>query len=220
MKKLMSILLMAISTTSFAQSKNNKTMATSSSVNKDAKTALVIIDIQNDYFPGGAMTLVSPVEAAAKAKNVLTYFRNNHLPVIHIKHISLQQGATFFLPDTKGADIHESVAPLKDEKVITKNYPNSFRDTELLSYLKKNNIANLVICGMMTDVCVDATTRAAMDYGFSNTIIGDAVATRDRELNGETVPAAQVNRSFLAGLSALGGLYANIESAEQYLSKK
>ncbi|QOW09762.1 cysteine hydrolase [Kaistella flava (ex Peng et al. 2021)] len=180
-------------------------------------TALLIIDIQNDYFPGGTMELVGSNEAAEKASTVLSYFRNNNMPVIHIQHIAVQESGTFFLPETKGAEIHQSVAPLETEKVITKNFPNSFRETELLDYLKQKSISNLVICGMMTDVCVSSTTRAAMDFSFHNTIIADAVTTRDRELNGKIIPAEQITESFLAGLNALGGLYATLETSESYI---
>lgn len=185
----------------------------------NSQTALLIIDIQNDYFPGGTMELVGSNEAAEKASAVLSYFRNNNMPVIHIKHIAVKEGGTFFLPNTEGAEMHQSVAPLETEKVITKNFPNSFRETELLDYLKQNSISNLVICGMMTDVCVSSTTRAAMDFGFHNTIITDAVTTRDRDLNGKTIPAQQVTESFLAGLNALGGLYAALETSESYIKQ-
>jgi nicotinamidase-related amidase len=187
-------------------------------ISENNKTALVIIDIQNDYFPGGTMELVSADEAASKAANILSYFRRKEMPVIHVQHIALQEGATFFLPNTKGAEIHKSVTPLKTEKVITKNFPNSFRDTELLDYLKENNISKLILCGMMTDVCVDSTTRAAMDFGFENTIITDAVTTRNREFNGKVIPAEQVTESYLSGLNALGGLYAKLESSEKYIN--
>ena len=183
-----------------------------------AETALIIIDIQNDYFNGGAMQLTDAAAAAEKAKTVLAYFRTKKMMVIHVKHIALQKGATFFLPDTKGAEINEQVLPLAAEKVITKNYPNSFRNTELLAYLKYHRIKNLVICGMMTDVCVDATVRASMDYGFKNIVISDAVATRDRELKGEIIKAGQINQAFLAGLNALGGLYANILTANEFIA--
>ena len=183
------------------------------------KTALLIIDIQNDYFPGGTMELSGSIEAAENAGKMLSFFRNNKMPIIHIQHIGVQEGATFFLPETKGAEIHTSVKPLDTEKVITKNFPNSFRETELLDYLKEKSISNLVICGMMTDVCVSSTTRAAMDFGFHNTIIADAVTTRDRELNGKKIPAQQVTESFLAGLNALGGLYAALETSESYIKQ-
>lgn len=209
MKKIISMLILTVISGTQAQEE----------MKNEGNTALVIIDIQNDYFSGGTMELVGAEEAAEKAKKVLKHFRESNIPVIHIKHIALQEGATFFLPDTEGAKIHKSVSPLETEKVIIKNYPNSFRDTEFLTYLQENNISNLVICGMMTDVCVDATTRAAMDFGFNNLIIGDAVTTRDRDLNGELIPAEQVTKSYLAGLNALGGLYAEVETSGQFLKK-
>ncbi|WP_114822137.1 cysteine hydrolase family protein [Chryseobacterium sp. KLBC 52] len=180
-------------------------------------TALIIIDVQNDYFPGGKMTLEKAEQAAENARNILEYFRKNNLPVIHIQHISTNEGATFFLPDTEGAKINYMILPREDEKVIIKHFPNSFRETDLLGYLQSKNIKNLVITGMMTDVCVDATTRAAFDFGFTNTIIGDATATRNRELNGEVVKAADVQKSFLAGISALGNLYARVISTNEFL---
>lgn len=183
-------------------------------------TALLIIDVQNDYFKEGNMTLPGAEEAGKKAQQVLEYFRKNNLPVVHIQHIATNEGATFFLPNTKGAEINALVSPKGDEKVIVKHFPNSFRDTDLLEHLKSKGIKNLVITGMMTDVCVESTTRAAFDFGFSNIIIGDATATRDRELNGKVVKAEEVQRSFLAGISALGGLYAGIVNTKDFLQGK
>ncbi|EJL68260.1 cysteine hydrolase family protein [Chryseobacterium populi] len=183
-------------------------------------TALLIIDVQNDYFKGGNMTLTGAEEAGEKARKVLEYFRRNNLPVIHIRHIATNEGATFFLPDTEGAEINSSVKPQKDEKIIVKYYPNSFRETDLLEYLQVKGIKNLVITGMMTDVCVESTTRAAFDFGFRNTIVGDATATRDRELNGQIVKASEVQRSFLAGISALGNLYADIVNTDNFINIK
>ncbi|RQO40382.1 cysteine hydrolase [Chryseobacterium sp. KBW03] len=186
---------------------------------KMENTALLIIDVQNDYFQGGKMTLEKAEQAGENSKKILEYFRENNLPVIHIQHISTNDGATFFLPDTDGAKINHLVLPMNDEKVIVKHFPNSFRETDLLHYLQSKKIKNLVITGMMTDVCVEATTRAAFDFGFGNTIIGDATATRNRELNGEVVKAADIQRSFLAGISALGNLYAGITNTNEFLNK-
>ncbi|RKE81175.1 nicotinamidase-related amidase [Chryseobacterium sp. AG363] len=186
---------------------------------KTEHTALLIIDVQNDYFPGGKMTLEKSVQAAENTRRILEYFRNNHLPVIHIQHISTNDGAAFFLPGTDGAKINHLVLPEKDEKVIVKHFPNSFRETDLLNYLHSKNIKNLVITGMMTDVCVESTTRAAFDFGFTNIIIGDATATGNRELNGEVIKAEEVQRSFLAGISALGNLYALVMNTNEFLSK-
>lgn len=184
---------------------------------KTEHTALLIIDVQNDYFPGGKMTLEKSVQAAENTRRILEYFRNNHLPVIHIQHISTNEGATFFLLGTEGAKINHLVLPREDEKVIVKHFPNSFRETDLLNYLQSKTIKNLVITGMMTDVCVESTTRAAFDFGFTNIIIGDATATGNRELNGEVIKAEEVQRSFLAGISALGNLYARVINTDELL---
>ncbi len=180
------------------------------------KKALLIIDIQNDYFEHGTMPLTGSFAASNNAKNVLETFRNSNLPIIHIQHIATRPTATFFLPGTQGAEIHDSVKPLETEKVIVKHYPNSFRDTELFEYLKDNEIIDLAICGMMTHMCIDATVRAAKDYGFSITLIGDACATKDLDVNGQYVNADQVQTSFLA---ALNYFYATVTTTDEYLSK-
>lgn len=96
------------------------------------KKSLLIIDIQNDYFEHGTMTLTGSSAASVNAKQVLEIFRNDNLPVIHIQHIAARPTATFFLPGTKGAEIHDSVKPLETENVIVKHYPNSLKDTEVI----------------------------------------------------------------------------------------
>ena len=185
--------------------------------NQRMNKALIIIDIQNDYFENGKMPLVGPVEASLNAKQILEQFRKEKLPVFHIQHISVRPNSTFLLPVTKGQEIHENVRPIADEKVIIKHFPNSFRETGLLEELKSLNITDLVICGMMTHMCVDATVRAAKDFGFNCIVIGDACATRDLKMNGELVKAAEVHNSFLAALSSY---YASVVTTKQYLGEK
>ncbi|MEI6090361.1 MAG: cysteine hydrolase family protein [bacterium] len=171
------------------------------------KTALIIIDIQNDYFENGTMTLFGSFEASENAALIIDQFRLKNLPIVFIQHIAASPTATFFLPGTQGAEIHQSVKPYEYDKVIVKHYPNSFRETELYNYLRLLEITDLVICGMMTHMCVDATTRAAKDFGYNCTLIGDACATKDLELNGQSVKADDVQTSFLA---ALNGFYSNV----------
>ena len=180
-------------------------------------SALVIIDIQNDYFENGTNVLVGSDKASLNAKRILEKFRSKGNPVVHVQHIAARPTATFFLPNTAGAEIHNNVKPLAGEKVVVKHYPNSFRETDLLDYLKSKSITDLVICGMMSHMCVDATTRAAKDLGFNITLIGDACATKNLAINGEVVKAKDVHNSFLAALSYF---YANVVSAEQYLDGK
>ncbi len=169
------------------------------------RRALVIVDIQKDYFPGGTMELQGSIEASEKAKILLAAFRDKALPVVHIQHISVRRGATFFLPGTEGVKIHEHVQPRDREALFQKHYPNSFRETPLLDYLRENRITQLVIGGMMTHMCIDATTRAAFDFGFECILAHDACATRALSFSGITVPAEHVHTSFV---SALNGVYA------------
>lgn len=179
--------------------------------------ALLLIDIQNDYFENGAMTLVNSYEASLNARKILDKFRSDKLPVIHIRHIALSSSAKFFLPGTSGSEIHENVKPLEFEKVIIKHHPNSFRETELLEYLKSRKITDLVICGMMTHMCIDATVRAAKDYGFNITLIGDATATKELQIDGKIVKAVDVQNGFLAALNIS---YAKVISTQNILEAR
>ncbi|MCI0768474.1 cysteine hydrolase family protein [Bacillus sp. TL12] len=174
------------------------------------KTALVLIDIQNDYFPNGKMELNKPLEAVQHAKQVLDSFRDKKRPIIHVQHISAKENATFFLPNTEGAEIHQKVKPLEKEYLIKKHFPNSFRDTNLLRILQKESIDTLVICGMMTHMCIDATVRAANDLEFRCIVIENACTTKDLEFQENTIPAQQVHQSFI---SALNNVYAEITTA-------
>jgi nicotinamidase-related amidase len=167
--------------------------------------ALLLVDIQNDYFPGGKMELHGALEAAQTAGQLLYGFREKALPVVHIQHLSTRPGATFFLPETVGAQIHDLVRPIPGETVMIKHFPNSFRDTGLLAYLREHSISRLVVSGMMTHMCIDATVRAACDYGFDCRTVQDGCATRDLTFNGHRVAAAAVQAAFLASLDKTFG---------------
>ena len=168
------------------------------------KTALLIIDIQNDYFPGGKYPLVNPSEAAKKAYMILQCFREHNCPHVHIQHISKKPDATFFLSGERGTDIHDSVAHFEGEPIVYKHEPNSFLNTDLLELLKSWETERVVITGMMTHMCVDATARAASDLGFQVIIAEDACATRDLKYGDTTIPAELVHKAFLAALKSYG----------------
>ena len=179
-------------------------------------TTLMLIDIQNDYFPGGRMELEGSTEAGLVARHLLTHFRRNHLPVVHIQHIAAHPGATFFLPGTEGAKVHECVHPLEGETIIQKHFPNAFRETGLLEHLHGEKVARLLIAGMMTHMCVDASTRAAADLGFECCIASDACATRRLNREGRSVAAEDVHLAFLA---ALDGTYGQVLPAQELLAR-
>ena len=176
--------------------------------------ALIIIDIQNDYFQGGNSELVKPMEASLKAKELLEYFRENQMPVFHVQHINLRKGATYFLANTKGVEIHENVKPLENEIIIQKNFPNSFLETNLEVELEKLSVNELVICGMMSHMCIDSTTRAAFDLGFDCILTHDACTTKDLVFLDKKVKSCEVHNSFM---SALGSIFAKVISVENIL---
>jgi len=170
-----------------------------------SSTALLLIDIQYFYFPGAKQPLSHPEEASLNARKLLTHYRETNQPVIHVRHNA-----------KTGGEIHENVAPLDSEKVITKNFVNSFRETDLLSFLREHEIQHLVICGMMTHMCVEAAVRAAADYGFDVTLVEDACATRALQYGEATVSAEEVHASTLASLS---GYYARVTDTETFLNE-
>ena len=179
------------------------------------KPALLLVDIQLDYFPKGRMTVDGAVEASLQAKKLLAFFREKMLPIVHIQHIAVRPNATFLLPNTKGIEFYETVMPASGEKVIEKHYPNSFRETGLQEYLASQQISDLVICGMMSQMCIDTTTRAAFDKGYSCTVAHDACAARSLSFGGNAIPAAQVHGAYMA---ALGAVFAKVLSTEEIMA--
>ena len=163
--------------------------------------ALLIIDVQHDYFPGGTMELQGSVEASLRIRKLLDYFRKGSMPVIHIQHQSVKPGSVFLVPGTPGAEFHENVQPIDTEKVFKKILPNSFRSTGLDEYLKANKISTLVIAGMMTHMCVDTTVRAAFDLGYQCIVAGDCCATMALKIDDKNISAADVQNAFLASLN-------------------
>jgi nicotinamidase-related amidase len=174
-------------------------------------TALLLVDIQNEYFEGGAMLLEGSAEAAIQARHLLTCFRYNHLPAVFIQHVAASADASSFASGSRGVALYSSIRPLPGEPVIVKHHPNGFRETRLLDVLQGYKVERLVICGMMTHMCIDATTRAAADLGFQCIIAADACATRDLAFDDVTVSAANVQRTALA---ALNGTYAEVTTTE------
>ena len=176
--------------------------------------AIIVVDFQNDYLASGSWPLDGVDAAVQNAAKVIENARSRGIPVIHIRHES-PEGAPFFVAGSTGAEIIPAVAPQDGEQVVVKNYPNGFRDTDLKERLDAQGIKDVVIIGAMSHMCIDATARAAADYGYNVTVVGDAAATRDANFNGITVPADQVHAAFM---SALGFAYGKVVTTDDFLS--
>ncbi|MFR0689633.1 cysteine hydrolase family protein [Enterobacterales bacterium AE_CKDN230030158-1A_HGKHYDSX7] len=181
-----------------------------------AKQALILVDIQNDYFPAGKWPLVGIEPAADQAAKVLAAFRERGDLVVHIRHEFESHDAPFFVPGSDGAKIHTKVANLPAEPVVLKHFVNAFRGTNLKDILDQHGIDSVVIVGHMSHMCVDGATRAAADFGYNVTVLHDACATLDLEFNGVKVPAAQVHAAYMASLAFA---YAEVLSTAEYLNR-
>lgn len=134
--------------------------------------------------------------------------------VVSIRHEA--PGAPIFVPGSEGVKINAAVLPQGDEPVVTKNHPNSFRDTGLKALLDPHGVTDVIVVGAMSHMCVDATTRAANDLGYKTTTIHDVCATLDLAFDGVTTPAPQVHASLMAALAFSNG---EVISTDAFLAR-
>ncbi|MBM1555732.1 cysteine hydrolase [Sulfitobacter mediterraneus] len=163
--------------------------------------ALILVDIQNDYFTGGLWPVEDMDRVASQAAEVLHDARTAGEMIVHVYHEAASDSAPFFRPGTRGAQIHASVAPVKGEAVIIKHRPNSFHETDLHTQLQSAGITHVTIIGAMTQMCIDATTRAAQDLGYDVTLVSDACGAKALSFNGVHLGAAEVQAAFLGPLA-------------------
>lgn len=176
--------------------------------------ALLLVDLQNDYFPGGAFPLPAIDACVANAAKVLRWARARGVRVIHVQHRELDPAVGFLLEGSPGAGTHVAVAPANGEPVVVKRHPNSFRETALVEALA--GIDTVVVVGAMSNMCVDATARAAADLGYGVTVVEDACAASDLDFGGRTIPAETVHGAFMA---ALASAYGRVISTQALLSE-
>lgn len=181
-----------------------------------SKTALLLIDIQNDYFPGGKCPLNGMEFASVQSAKLLASFREKGLTVIHVRHEFPASDAPFFLPNSEGSNIHVSVTPTANEPICLKHQINSFRNTNLKVVLDREGAEKLVIAGAMSHMCVDATARASYDFGYECTVVHDACATLDLKFNGVNVPSNHVHA---ASMAALSFAYARVITTDEMVSQ-
>jgi len=148
-------------------------------------TALIVIDVQNDYFPGGAFplwnvgpTLDATVAAIARAK------ARGELVVL-VQHVSASSGGGFFKPGSTGADIHPHIlAALPGAPVVVKQFADSFHQTSLGGLLEEAGVSHLRIAGMMTQNCVAFTAVSPDAARYQVSVLSDCTTTVDETIHG------------------------------------
>ncbi|MBD8548588.1 isochorismatase family protein [Sphingomonas sp. CFBP 8760] len=179
-----------------------------------AKRALIVVDLQNEYEASGKLPLEKLDQAVGNAMRVLTVAREREELVVHIRHETPGSDDAPFAIGTSGTETIVAVAPVDGETTLTKHYPNAFRDTGLKALLDDAGVQEVTIVGAMSHMCIDATARAAFDFGYAVTVIDDACATRALSINGVEVPAAHVHAAFMA---ALAFAYGQVVSTADFL---
>jgi nicotinamidase-related amidase len=160
------------------------------------------------------ITKIKRTRSYKKAVKYSLLQKNEYKYHSHSQHIDIAHRLPFFQPDTFGIEFHEKVKPLANEAHFIKHSPNAFHEPRLLEYLNENSISNLTICVMMTHMCVDATVRAAKDYGFNIELLSDGCATTDMLFKNHIIELDLVHHSFIG---ALEQYYASIISSDKLI---
>ena len=164
-----------------------------------AKTAVVLIDYQNEYRSGPLALPDEPASSNA-ARQLRAWAERAGIAVIHVLHRA-PATSSIFAPDSVGATPIDGLAPAEGEAVITKHLPSAFHGTGLAEVLQAQGVETLLIAGYMTHNCLDSTAREAFHRGYRVGMLADACASRDLPgPDGSTIPAALVNAAVLAGL--------------------
>lgn len=170
----------------------------------DARTtALLLIDFQMDYFFPDKVWIPDGEQTVTYASRLVHWADLNGIAVVHVQHVSHAPGAPVFAYGSKGAELHPVVQPLAHHRLIQKGMPSSFNGTELKEFLAGRGIKTLVVCGLMTHMCVSTTARDAVHLGLRVIVAGDACATRALPgfIGGEGMDHRTLHRAALIALS-------------------
>ena len=164
-------------------------------------TALVVIDFQMEYFEGGRLFIPDGMAALSNAARLVRFADSHRIPVFHVQHLG-PAGSPLFARDGAHSAFHPELTPQPHHIVVQKTMPSSFAGTDLHTQLQARGIKTLLICGLMTHMCVSTTARDASTLGYQAVVAGDACATRDIDgWDGGTVRHAELHRAALTALS-------------------
>lgn len=161
------------------------------------KTAMLVIDFQNEYFTG-KMPIKDGAAALAHTRELVEFADKSKMPVYHIQHVA-PKGSPVFAIDGETVKFHPDMQPRAQDVVLQKSTVSVFGSTDLDSRLKKQGIDTLIITGLMTHACVAGAARDAAPLGYNVIVASDASATRDiKRVNGDTIDKDSLHRAALA----------------------
>ncbi len=165
-------------------------------MNKNLKRALLVIDVQNEYFTG-KLPITYPVGSLSNILMAMDAARAKALPVVVIQHESPQPDAAVFRQGSKEWGLHPEVAARPHDVLIPKSLPSSFTGTELEAWLRRREVETVVIAGYMTQMCCDTTARQAMHLGFGVEFLSDGTGTLTIKNEAGEVSGEELHRAIL-----------------------
>ena len=216
-------LAMAISGNAFAEDRRAnsaptiRTMsgATATTELTAKQTAVIVIDMQNEYFAGGKMPIPDGMQALNNSKRIVEFAHKNSMPVFFVRHLGAADGP-LFAAGSRFAEFHQDLQPGKNDRVIDKATPSAFVGTDLQKQLDGLGIKQLIVTGLMTHMCVSSTARDAVPLGYSVIIPEDATATRDLATwNDNVVDHNVLHQAALAGVA---DVFAAIKTTDAVLA--
>ncbi len=167
---------------------------------KAGHAGLVLIDVQKG-FDSSYWGVRNNFFAEENMKRLLLYWRQNKMPIVHVKHTSTEPQSPL-RPGQDGNEFKPEVEPLNGEHIEEKNVNSAFIGTGLEKHLRDKKIDTVVLVGLTTDHCVSTTTRMAANLGFNTYVVADATATFNRTaLDGKDLDADSVHQYALASLN-------------------
>lgn len=160
------------------------------------KRALLVIDVQNEYF-SGSLPITYPPGSLDNVLQAMDAARERGLPVVVVQHAAPQPDAAVFRKGTPEWALHPDVAKRPRDLLLEKHLPGSFTGTGLEDWLKANGIDTVVISGYMTQMCCDTTARQAVHRGLSVEFLSDATGAPAVKNEAGEVTAEELHRAIL-----------------------
>lgn len=161
------------------------------------KRALIVVDVQNEYFEGGALPITYPPKSFEQIKTAIAEAQKAGDFIIFVQHTSLKENAGAFVRGSHMWEFHDEIKAIKSDLIIEKNHASSFVGTDLNYRLRSLGIDTVAIVGYMTQNCCDATARDASQLGFTVEFLSDANGTLAFSNEAGGVSAEELHRAFL-----------------------
>ncbi len=160
------------------------------------KRALLVIDVQNEYFTG-KLPICYPAETLPNILTAAAVSKDNGIPVVVVQHSMVQKEATAFVKGSEGWQLHSAMKAVEPDHYVEKHLPSAFVGTNLHAWLQTHEIDTVVISGYMTQFCCDTTARYAMHLGYNVEFLSDGTATLGFENSAGKISAKELHRAIL-----------------------